>query len=185
MKLMIISAVAFAASAAAAVAQPSGPSSSGPSSRSATAQSATPTTASDYVRAAGASDHYEITSSKAVLTDARNEDVRRFAQMMIDHHTMTTRDVTGAAKAAGMTPPPPAPDARKAAMLQELQAASGEARERLYARQQATAHEEALALHGGYASNGDNPQLRAVAAKAVPIIQQHLTEIRRINTALD
>lgn len=133
-----------------------------------------------YVQAAGASDLYEITSSQSVLGSAQNPDVRRYAQMMIDHHTMTTRDVMAAAKAAGMSPPPPAPDTRKAAMLDELKAASGAARERLYVSQQVMAHEEALALHSGYAASGDRPELQAVAAKAVPIIQQHLTEIRRI-----
>lgn len=137
-----------------------------------------------YVQMAGASDLYEITSSQMVMGGAQNTEVRRFAQMMIDHHTMTTRDVMAAAKAAGLAPPPPAPDTRKAAMLEELRAASGMAQERLYVKQQVMAHEEALALHSGYAQNGDTAELRAAAAKAVPIIQQHRTEIRRIDAQM-
>ncbi|WP_294271978.1 DUF4142 domain-containing protein, partial [uncultured Sphingomonas sp.] len=38
--------------------------------------------AAAYVRAAGMSDLYEITSSKLALQKSRNDDVRRFAQMM-------------------------------------------------------------------------------------------------------
>lgn len=134
-----------------------------------------------FVTAAGASDLYEIQSSQAVLETAQNADVRRFAQMMIEHHTMTTQEVMAAAKASGMNPPPPMLDARKAAMLADLRGASGAARERMYVDQQVMAHKEAVALHSGYASNGDNAALRAVASKAVPIVQQHLTEITRIN----
>jgi putative membrane protein len=147
------------------------------------AMAAAARTADAYVRMAASSDQYEIGSSQMVLGAAQNADVRRFAQMMIDHHTQTTQQLTTAAMAAGLTPPA-APDPSKAAMLSALQAAQGTARERLYVRQQLMAHQEALALHQGYASSGDNAQLRAVAGQAVPIIQQHLTEIRRINTAM-
>lgn len=155
----------------------------GAASEGGAASSVAPTSADAYVRMAASSDQYEIGSSQMVLAGAQNADVRRFAQMMIDHHTQTTRQLTAAATAAGITPPT-SPDPSKAAMLSELQAAQGGARERLYVRQQLMAHQEALALHQGYAANGDNAQLRAVAGQAVPIIQQHLTEIRRINTAM-
>lgn len=69
-------------------------------------------------------------------------------------------------------------------MIEQLNAASGAARESLYVSHQLMAHEEALALHTGYASDGDRPELRAAAAKAVPIIQQHLAEIRRIQATM-
>lgn len=51
-----------------------------------------------YVIAAGASDLYEITSSRAILASAQNADVGRFAQMMIDDHVITTHDVMAAAR---------------------------------------------------------------------------------------
>lgn len=136
----------------------------------------------DFVRMAGASDLYEIQSSQALLQSSQNADLRRFAQMMIEHHTQTTATVTAAARDAGMTPPPPALDARQTEMIRQLQAAQGTARDRLYIEQQRTAHQEALALHSGYAENGDTPQLRRAAATARPIVQRHLNEIQGLRT---
>jgi len=137
-----------------------------------------------YVRMAGSSDLFEIQSSQAALQTARNAEVRRFAQTMIDHHTMTTNEVTAAARSAGMSPPPPSLAPHHATLLRQLQATSGAARERLYVQQQVTAHQEALALHTGYSRAGDTPALQAVAARAVPIVQQHLTEAQRLRGTL-
>jgi putative membrane protein len=148
------------------------------------AMAAMPTSAAQYVPMAAASDMYEIQSSQLVMQGGQNAEVRRFAQMMVDHHTRTTATLTAAARAAGMTPPPPALDARKAEMIRQLQAVSGMERERLYVQQQVMAHEEAFALHSKYAADGDRAELRTAAAAAVPIIQQHRTEIRRIQSAM-
>lgn len=144
---------------------------------------ATTTSAPAYVNAAAAGDLYEIQSSRLVLEDAKTEGVRGFAQMMIDHHTRTTRDLTAAAGQAGVATPPPALDPRKASMIAQLRASQGMARERTYLTQQAAAHDEAHALHSGYAKNGDNEALRAVAAKATPIIDQHRTALRQMKEA--
>lgn len=133
--------------------------------------------AMEFVRMAGASDLYEIQSSQAVLQTTQNADLREFAQMMIDHHTMTTRTVTEAARAAGLTPPAPALDTRKSEMIRQLQAAQGAARDALYMEQQVMAHREALTLHTSYSRNGDTAQLKTAAAAAVPIVARHYNEI--------
>ncbi|HEX8662211.1 MAG TPA: DUF4142 domain-containing protein [Brevundimonas sp.] len=132
--------------------------------------------APEFLRMAGASDLYEIQSSQLVM-QSTNEDVSGFARMMVDHHTMTTRTLTRAAQQAGMTPPAPALDARKAEMIRQLQAAQGEARDRLYVEQQVMAHQEALTLHTSYSRNGDTPELKTAAGAAVPIVAQHYSRI--------
>jgi putative membrane protein len=139
----------------------------------------TPNQRSAYVEMAAASDLYEIQSSQLATTKARNAEVRAFAQMLIEHHTATTQQLTAAASAAG-TPPSPALMPMQAEMIAQLQAADGAAFDRLFVRQQVQAHEMALALHGNYASNGDTATLRTVAAAAVPIIRQHLERARAL-----
>ena len=67
----------------------------------------TPNQRSAYVEMAAASDLFEIQSSQLAVSRAQNPDVRAFAQMLIEHHTMTTQQLTAAATAAG-TPPSPA-----------------------------------------------------------------------------
>ncbi|UZK66667.1 DUF4142 domain-containing protein [Sphingomonas sp. M1-B02] len=142
---------------------------------------AMPTDAMGYVAMAGSSDLYEIESSRLALQRAQSPAVRQFAQMMIDHHTMTTQQVMQAAQAAGMTPPPPMLMPPQRAMLDELQPATGAAFDRMYLGQQRTAHGMAHALHRNYAQNGDTPQLRQTATAAVPIIQRHIDQLRTLS----
>jgi putative membrane protein len=141
------------------------------------------TTAATYVAMAASSDTYERESSQLVLQHASNSDVRTFAQMMINDHANTSAQVMAAAKAASIGKPG-GPNPKHAGMLKALRAMPHATMERGYVDQQVMAHEEALALHQGYAAQGDNPGLKAVASSAVPIIEGHLTEIRRIQTAM-
>jgi putative membrane protein len=145
------------------------------------ASSATPTDRNGYVTMAAASDLFEIQSSQLALSRSQRQDVRTFAQMLIDHHTQTTAQLTAAARAAGMTPPPPALMPPQQQMMAQLQQAQGTSFDQVYLRQQVPAHEMALALHQNYAARGDTPPLRTVAAAAVPIVQGHLTQARQMN----
>ncbi|NLS29363.1 hypothetical protein S2M10_43880 [Sphingomonas sp. S2M10] len=143
-------------------------------------QMAMPRDAMGYARQAGAGDLYEIESSTLAQQRAGSGAVRQFGQMMIEHHGMTTQQLTDAARTAGMTPPPPVLDARQRKMIDELRGLSGARFDSAYLRQQRTAHQEALALHAGYAENGDNAALRTVAAAAVPIVQRHVDLLARL-----
>lgn len=140
----------------------------------------TPTTAMNYVSMAGASDLYEIESSRMAMTQAQMPAVRNFAQMMVDHHTKTTQTLMAAAREAGMSPPPPMLMPMQRQMVDELRGTSGAAFDRLYLDQQRRAHDMALALHRNYAERGDNAALRRAAAAAVPIVQQHREQLDRM-----
>ncbi|MGF7147333.1 putative membrane protein [Sphingomonas zeicaulis] len=142
------------------------------------AQPAPTAPATSFVAKAAASDLYEIQSSRLALQKSRNEEVRRFAQMMVDHHTKTTQQVSAAAKEAGVASPPAKLEPAQAQMIAALQPLSGDAFDKAYLMQQRTAHEQALALHSDYAERGDKPQLRNAASAATPIVQRHLTELQ-------
>ena len=132
------------------------------------------TTASDFVKAAGASDAYERQSSQLVLQTTKNAKVRDFATMMLKDHANSTQMVAKAAREAGVTPTPPALTPDQAQMIAQLRGATGAARDRLYVTQQKTAHQKALALHQGYARGGDKTPLKAAAAKIAPVVEHHL-----------
>jgi putative membrane protein len=142
-----------------------------------------PTDAPTYVMMAGASDLFEIRSSQLALEKSRSDQVRGFAQMMIDHHTMTTQQVTDAARAGGLTPPPPVLLPEQAAMIATLQGLSGSGFDRAYIEQQRTAHQMALALHQNYARNGDTPSLKTAASGAVPVVQRHIAALRSLHAS--
>ena len=140
----------------------------------------TPTTAMPYVMMAGASDLYEIQSSQMATQRATRPEVRQYAQMLIQHHQMTTQQLMGAARAAGLNPPPPRLLPMQQRMLAQLSRASGTSFDRMYMMQQVPAHQMALNLHRTYASGGDRQPLRTVAGNAVPIVTQHLNEAQRM-----
>ncbi len=134
----------------------------------------------DYVKMAGASDLYERQSSELVLQSTRNPEVRRFANMMIAHHRKSTADVTAAAKRARVAIAPPMLMPPQAEMIAQLRAAQGTARDTAYLTQQRTAHDQALALHQGYARDGSAAPLKAAAAKIVPVVSSHIAMLKRM-----
>jgi putative membrane protein len=142
------------------------------------ATTAPATTAPAFVKAAGASDLYERRSSQLVLQTTRNAKVRQFATMMLKDHANSTAMVTKAAAQAGIKPTPPMLTPAQQKMIADLRAQTGTARDTAYIDQQKQAHEQALALHSGYASNGDAAPLKAAAAKIAPVVEHHLTMLK-------
>jgi putative membrane protein len=138
------------------------------------------TQAMPYVTAAGMSDLFEINSSQIALQKSQSPEVRKFAQMLINHHTKTTAATVKAAQKAGMTPPAPMLDPGATASINELQTAAPADFDRIYLAQQVPAHQAALDLHQSYASGGDQAPLRTSAKAAVPIVKQHLAAAQKM-----
>jgi len=134
-----------------------------------------------YVAKAGAADLYEIQSSQLAVARATRPRLRDFAQMLVTDHTRTTQLVADAARSDGLSPPPPMLEPAQRAMLRQLQRARPRDFERLYLSQQIAAHQQALSLHRNYARVGDGQALRRVAGDAVPIVQHHLDDARRLS----
>lgn len=139
---------------------------------------AAPMSAASYVAKAGAGDKFEIESSKLVLAETTNDKIKSFAQMMVDDHTKSTADVVAAAKADGMTPGPAKLMPNQTAMLAKLKTATGAKRDAMYEKQQLAAHQQALGVQKAYAASGTKPHLKAAATAIVPVVEQHITELK-------
>lgn len=140
-----------------------------------------PTDAAGFIKAAGASDLFEIESAKLALKKTQKKDIRDFANMMITDHTKTTDAVKAAAKKAGMNPAPPQLTAEQQQMLDQLKPLSGDAFDKAYLAQQMPAHQQALTMVQNYAQNGDTPALVDAAKSAVPIIQKHIDRLQGLS----
>lgn len=134
-------------------------------------------TAPAFVAAAASSDLYEIESSRLALRRSRSAGLRMHAEMMIRDHGNMGAQLREAAASSGIGVP-----ARMlpmhAAMLDEL--ARSPDFDAAYRSQQVSSHRQALALMERYARRGDVPQLRGVAAAAVPVIRGHLDHVSRM-----
>ena len=135
--------------------------------------------AKTYVMKAGASDLFEIESSKLVQNSS-NPKVAEFATMMVTDHTKSTDDVKAAATADGITPSAPMLTAKQKVMLDKLNQASGTARDAVYEKEQLAAHTATLALQKDYATSGDKPHLKSVAATIVPVVEHHIAAMKSI-----
>ncbi len=131
----------------------------------------TPTVAPAFVAMAASSDMYEIQSSRLALQRSQNAMIRMHGEMMIRDHTNTTAQLTAAAQTAGVGVPMAMMPMHQALLDQLSQSSDFD---RTYKQQQLVSHQQALALHSNYASRGDNPALRGVAANAVPVVRGHL-----------
>lgn len=133
------------------------------------------------------SDRYEIEAAAVALRRSRSDSVRAFAQMMAEHHTTAMHQMASALRSHEVRDPLPdiAPtaelDARRQGMIQHLLDAPDDDFDRMYLDQQKLAHQEAIALHRGYAEHGDNPQLRSVALGGLPMVERHAAALKRIN----
>jgi len=136
-----------------------------------------PRAAPAFVAMAASSDLYEIESSRMALQRTRVPMLRMHAEMMIRDHTNTTAQLKAAAASAGLGVPAQMLPMHSAMLNQLSRSANFDA---TYRTQQVTSHRQALALHDNYLRRGDVPQLRGVAAAAVPVVRGHLDHITRM-----
>lgn len=137
-----------------------------------------------FVANAAMSDMYEIEAGKMAQQKAQSADVKAFGKMMVADHTAMSNEMKPLAQAAGQTPPAEL-DQRRKGMLDNLKAASGADFDKVYLAQQDAAHGEAHTLMTGYAENGDNAQLKALAQKATPKIQAHHDKVKQLQQATE
>ena len=139
--------------------------------------------APEFVAKAGASDLYEMRSSKLVLRTTKNADVRKFANEMIADHSKSTAKVKAAASKSGVRPKTPMLDAKQKSDIAALTAATGTARDMLYVTQQKASHQAALDLMQDYGNTGDKPALKATASEIVPVVQHHIEMLNGMPSA--
>jgi putative membrane protein len=137
----------------------------------------TPEAAPAFVAMAASSNMFEIESSRMALQRSQDPMNRMHAEMMIRDHSNMSAQLRSAAASAGLAIPPQMLPMH-AALLNELSRSSNF--DATYRRQQVMSHQQSLALMDNYARRGDVPQLRGVAAAAVPVVRAHLDHIRRM-----
>ena len=116
----------------------------------------------------------EIAAARLALANSQSADVKAFAQQMIDDHTKALNDVTALAQNKG-APLPAAPDAKHKALAARLGKLKGEKFDRAYMAQAGVAeHEQAHAALTRDQARAKDPDVKALAAKMLPTVEQHL-----------
>jgi putative membrane protein len=128
----------------------------------------------DFAKKVAISDRMEIQSSQLALSHSPDGDTKPFAEKMVKDHQQTSAELQALVDSGKLKVSlPTALDTEHQKKLDELNAKSGKDFDSAYDHMQLQAHEEAVALFEQYAREGDNPDLKAWAAKTLP----HLKEL--------
>ncbi len=116
----------------------------------------------------------EIEAGKLALSKTQNEQVKSFAQKMIDDHSKAQQDLQRLAQAKGVTLPT-TPDAKHQTMMKKLDRSSGAEFDRLYLSQGGLAdHKATHRLLQRVQSRAADADLKQYAMKILPTVNQHL-----------
>lgn len=126
---------------------------------------------------------FEIKTSQLALKKSNSEDIKKYAQQMIDDHTKLMTQMQPVAAEAGVTPPTTLVGKMHKAEYKKLEGLSGDAFDQEYIKAQITDHQKSDADFKMEASSGSLPSEKAAAQQGLPIIEQHMQEIQQIAQA--
>jgi putative membrane protein len=141
--------------------------------------------AQDFVRKAGESGAAEVAMGKLGSQKATNADVKAFAQRMVADHTKSNKELMAAAKAKGLEVPTE-PGLMHKGMKEkfERQSADGDFNHD-FMQQMVKDHQATVELFQTAANDTTlDPELRALAKKTLPTLQQHLADSQKLEAKL-
>jgi len=137
----------------------------------------------DFMKAAAIGGMTEIDLGKLAGSKATNPEVKKFGQMMVTDHTKIADDLKALAKKKNLELPADLDSSHKSTMT-DLQAKSGADFDKAYVDDMVHDHEKDLKEFQGKANSASDADVKAFAAKAVPIIQKHLDAIKAIQAKM-
>ena len=126
----------------------------------------------------------EIEAGKMALEKSQNETVKKFAQQMVDDHTAALTELQTLAQTKGVKLPEDIGVKHKT-MAAGLKVLSGNAFDKQYMKGAGIAdHRQTIELLKKMQKNAKDAELKAAAAKMLPIVQAHLKMAQQNITAV-
>jgi putative membrane protein len=132
-----------------------------------------------FANAARQGDQTEIVTSQAAEDRSKNPDIRNFAKKMISDHTYIDDQLKKAIEGTDISLPADF-DPPHQMMVDHVKGASDADFDRDYIMGQDKAHQEAISAFQTEANTGINPRLKALAAQTLPVLQDHLAMLMKI-----
>jgi putative membrane protein len=121
----------------------------------------------------------EVYLSEIGQQRATDSELRQFSQRMVAEHTKVNQELVNLAAQKRIAIPQTI-DARAQFCGESLAGLSGQKFDHCYAKAQLVAHMASVAMYEAEAERGLDPDLKALAAKALPQIKEHLKTIKPI-----
>ena len=117
----------------------------------------------------------EVAAGKLALEKSQSDDVKSFAQKMIDDHTKAQQELQTLADSKGVKLPTE-PDAKHKAMAKTLSGLKGDAFDKRYLKEGGlNDHQKTHKLLEKVQAKAKDADLKAYAAKTIAAVDQHLT----------
>jgi putative membrane protein len=139
----------------------------------------------EFLEQAAQNGHAELSASRLALEKTRNEQVRTFAQRMVDEHTRSNDELNALAASKNYQPP------TEPSMLQKgkemlISGLSDDNFDRRYINQMGVeAHEDNIELFDRASREAQDADVKAFATKSLPQLRSHLEAARSLKSALD
>ena len=115
----------------------------------------------------------EVQMGQLAQQNGRSAAVKRFGQQMANDHGRANQEMMALAQQKQITPPSTM-GAEHQRIYDDLAKLRGSAFDRAYAQAMVRDHQEDLRAYQAEAQNGTDPDVRAFAARHVPLLQEHL-----------
>src|SRR5947209_14161965 len=137
-----------------------------------------------------AADQIDIDAAKLALKKTKNDQVKQFAQQMIDDHTNLQKSVNDLGKKLNVKPAESdtSKSLKSAAAdeMKKLRGLSGKAFDTEYINHEVAYHQQVLDAAGKVLiPNAQNAELKSALQGAAPLLQGHLQHAQQLQSSMD
>jgi putative membrane protein len=132
-----------------------------------------------FVMEAASGGMAEVALGKIAETQARNADVKKFAEMLVTDHTKANEALKKAAKDAGIDVPDEM-NKEDQKVVDRFKNYKGSNFDQDYMKHMLSDHVKDIAAFKRASKEAKNPKIKDFAAKSLPILQAHLDAARKI-----
>lgn len=137
-----------------------------------------------FMMTAASSNMLEVQAGNLAAQNATNAEVKRFAQMMVDHHTKAGQEQMSIASQMNVQLPTVLMPMHQT-MLDKLNNKTGKDFDEAYMDMMETAHKMDIALFEAKSNNAQAPTVKAFATKGLPMLKSHQDMATKIEDQVD
>lgn len=141
--------------------------------------------AAEFAKKAGAAGAAEVEMGKLGAQKATDADVKAYAQKMVADHTKANKELMSAAKAKNLEVPTE-PDMMHKGMMEKFERQSADKDfNHDYMQQMVRDHKKVVELFQSASQDTTlDPEMRALAKKTLPTLEQHLADAQKLEAKL-
>jgi putative membrane protein len=136
----------------------------------------------DFMKEAAQGGMAEVELGKLAVSKAQNPEVKKYGQMMVTDHTKANDELKALAAKKNYTLP--SDIGSNKSTVEKLSSLSGADFDKAYVKDMVEDHETDVAAFQKQADSATDPDIKAFAAKTLPVLKKHLDAIKAIQAKM-